>query len=367
MPTSEQLDGFDDNERDDNEEPQDQQFDALSRALARSVFESVLGRLRKDVVGHDDVLQHLALVAAQHTAVKSGGRVLLVGPSGCGKTTLARALAASMSLPSVLIEAPEFSETNWEGTNLADVMGQLYSDSVDMLGAGANRGMAAMDLMQRSVVIIDEIDKITSAGWGSPSSREYRRGKQQSLLPLLGTGTLNFRISKQGPTVPFKAEGMLIICCGVFDGLPDRNIASRDLVALGLMPELVDRMGSIHRLRPLATSQLTTIISAGMTAVSDTVSAFGYTLEVLPETLIYAAQLVQQGIGGTRAATSWLRVAAESRCLAMLDQHTPEGSSCIITPDDLVGARVARRGRRPPPDPPPDDDDTTEPWGSRHR
>src|SRR5688500_15403536 len=84
-------------------------------AQARALFAAIRGRLRADVVGHEDASDHLALIGVQHVLGQHGQRLLLVGPSGVGKTTLVRSLAAALDLPFVLVDVAELAETNWAG------------------------------------------------------------------------------------------------------------------------------------------------------------------------------------------------------------------------------------------------------------
>ncbi len=281
----------------------------------------------------------LALAGVRHIAGGSGERILLTGPSGCGKSTLTRALAEALDVPWLLIDVTMLSEQNWQGTDISDHLEALY----DRHGARA----------EESVIVLDEVDKLCVRD-AERSSKDYRIGKQQSLLPLLGTGSEIPLMNGQR----VRPDRMLILMAGVFDGLPAGTAGPGDLVRLGLMHELVERMGRIIRLRPLPTSELMAVLRAGLSSTAVAFRLFGYFLEVPDAVLAYVASRLRSGDeAGPRSGIAWLRSAADRLLVRLLDEAAPIGTIVVLRPDDVLVPRKrseresGEHGGRSPPDP----------------
>ena len=279
--------------------------------------------LARRVVGHSDAVSTLSLAGVRHVAGMSRQRLLLVGPSGCGKSTLTRALAETLLVPWLLIDVTMMSEQNWAGGNLSDFLSTLF------------REHAARSA--RAVVVLDELDKVCAAGF-ERTSREYRIGKQQSLLPLLGTGS---EIPIPGD-IKLRPDHMLVIGSGVFAGLPPGPVGPGDLLRLGLMHEIVERMRSVIRLEPLPMEALMEVLRAGMREAGITFRRFGWALEVPRETLVYVASAVARGDdeAGPRSGVSWLRAAADRLLVRMFEQSAEPDTLGVLHPDDV---RIPRR------------------------
>ncbi len=216
--------------------------------------------------------------------------ILLIGPTGTGKTLLARTLAKFLQVPFCIADATVLTEAGYVGEDVENILVRLYQ-AADFDAATAERG----------IIYVDEIDKISRTD-GNPSiTRDVSgEGVQQGLLKIL-EGTVANIPPKGGRKHPEQAfvqidtSNILFICGGAFDGL-DKIIARRegnkrlgfevdrksidaestdimnyvtpsDLLAYGLIPELIGRLPVISPLNALDEDALMSILTEPKNAV----------------------------------------------------------------------------------------------------
>ena len=205
--------------------------------------------------------------------------ILLIGPSGSGKTHLVKSLASYLNVPLTIGDATSLTEAGYVGDDVESLLSKLIV---------ATEG--DIEVAQRGIVYIDEIDKIRSGGSGF---KDLRQGVQHALLKML-EGTIA-TVPPQGgykhpaqPGVPFDTTNVLFICGGAFVGLEDiitkrlgrggfgfsqmsenrqvaddgllRQVKPEDLEAFGLILEIIGRLPVIAPLDALGVDDLARIL-----------------------------------------------------------------------------------------------------------
>ena len=99
--------------------------------------------------------------------------ILLLGPTGSGKTYLVKTLARLIGVPFVKVDATKFSETGYAGSDVEDMIRQLYKV--------ANNNI---ELAECGIVYIDEIDKIANKTAGNIRDVSGK-GVQINLLKIM--------------------------------------------------------------------------------------------------------------------------------------------------------------------------------------
>ncbi|MFA7636423.1 MAG: ATP-dependent Clp protease ATP-binding subunit ClpX [Monoglobales bacterium] len=301
--------------------------------------------------------------------------ILLLGPTGSGKTLLAQTLARILEVPFSIADATTLTEAGYVGEDVENILLRLIQ-AADY----------DVELAERGIIYIDEIDKISRRNENPSITRDVSgEGVQQALLKII-EGTIASVPPQGGRKHPHQefiqidTSNILFICGGAFDGL-DKIIQNRigkktlgfesqlmlkndiesskifskvipqDLLKYGLIPEFIGRLPLIASLDMLDEDALFTILKEPKNALvkqyKKMFSYDGVELEFEEEALREVAKEAMEKHTGARGLRSILEEIMMDIMYEVPSDDTIE--KCIITAETVIEKKspvVIRKGQK---------------------
>lgn len=267
--------------------PDSEVLESLKQVDALEIY----SHLNNYVIGQDKAKRVLSVAIANHYKRISKpskdieiqkGNVLLLGPTGSGKTLLAKSAAKFLKVPFIIADATSLTEAGYVGDDVESMISMLLQE------AGGD-----IQLAERGIVFIDEIDKIARKSESTSITRDVSgEGVQQALLKLIEGTKCRIpanggRKHPNGDMNVIDTRNILFIVGGAFVGMNDivktrmqgtgmgfnanvrkvddmsflSHVNPDDLTKFGLIPEFVGRFATMINVEDLTKEQLIEVMT----------------------------------------------------------------------------------------------------------
>ena len=215
--------------------------------------------------------------------------MLMLGPTGCGKTYLVQTIAKILQVPLAITDATTLTEAGYIGDDVESVISKLLANADNDI-----------ELAERGIVYIDEIDKIAKKQ--NTNNRDVSgESVQQALLKLLEGADVEVPVGATNknamvPMTTVNTSNILFICGGAFPGLEDiikkrltsqgtigfgselrdkydhekdlfRLVETEDIREYGLIPEFIGRLPIVFSLQAMDEELLVQVLKKPKNAI----------------------------------------------------------------------------------------------------
>lgn len=239
-------------------------------------IEAINNEVKKSIIGQDTAIKQILSTIYFNQRLYDSNlpddkvrnlkqNILLVGATGVGKTEIIKQIAKQLDIPCVIEDATRYTIEGYKGNSVEDMIKHLY-ESADY----------DIELAERSILVIDEIDKKSTK---EDVSSIASTGVQQALLKLLEGTSYSISGDHENMLEPFEFDSsyLTVILSGAFSHMEEKKNqekvvgftaskkveekkTTKEFKDSGIIPELMGRMSKVVQLNKLGEKEFTQIL-----------------------------------------------------------------------------------------------------------
>ena len=287
---------------------------------------------------------------------------IVVASTGQGKTFLLRKMTEVIGVNLITVDCSTLAAEGWKGVGLAQRLLQAQKESKDPHRFAC------------SILFLDEVDKLRL--WGTNSDQG---NPMNNILQLYNSGSITAEGSGKD-TVSIDVSRFTVILGGAFEGLttiiskrlvPNRGIGfnraaeehvgssvaeyllqvtMEDLIAYGMLPELLGRVGTILTIPPLTSEDYRQLLWGEKGSIECQYrnylsGLYGVSFSITEAAVDNIAQLCIDSNSGARAVTPAINVHMR-RALAIVEQDVTINTVVLDAKDEELFVRYGHGIRR---------------------
>ncbi len=124
--------------------------------LERIDKNDLANHLKRHIFENDSIIDDIATIIAMNYSAKYREEIvsmLSIGKTGCGKTETYRLISEYLGVPFTMFDCSSMSKTGYQGNSIEDLIKAIYQNGKDK-----------PILIPKSIVVLEEIDKIANRG-----------------------------------------------------------------------------------------------------------------------------------------------------------------------------------------------------------
>lgn len=250
-------------------------FNITPSEIKKILDKHVIGQERAKKVIAVAIHDHMTRIMNNDNSIEKSN-IIMAGPTGVGKTEIARTVAKILDVPFCIADATTVTEAGYVGDDVENMLLKLI-----------NAADGDVELAERGIIYIDEIDKIARKGENTSITRDVSgEGVQQALLKIIEGAEVDVPVTggrkhPHGERLTIDTSNILFICGGAFETLTmqeekekvlgfnreaskeskKKTITAEDLKKQGMIPELIGRLPVIVQLDKLTLDDFKRILT----------------------------------------------------------------------------------------------------------
>ena len=168
-----------------------------------------------EIIAQDEAVKKITTCIMSNfdsTNPKRKAHLLLTGPTGTGKSKTIQLICEYLNIPYAKVDSTDYTQAGYVGRSVDEMLEKLI-----------NAANGDVELAQKGILVIDEIDKKAT---NNDSSNIATKSVLDSLLKITGRGTVEVDIVENGKkkTIDFDTSNLTVIFTGAFEGIDKLDI-----------------------------------------------------------------------------------------------------------------------------------------------